>query len=714
MLGARSVAVVGASATPHSFGHRLLSELGRSPSRPEIYPVNPRYGEIDGRACVPSLADLDGPVDLVALAVGDSSLEAQLIMAADRGDRSAVIFGSIVDVETSSPDGAPGGAEEVDDKAGGRVGLRERLAAIASEAGMALCGGGCMGFVNMVEGLRAIGYHEQDPLPAGPIALVTHSGSAFSALLRADRRLGWTLAVSSGQELVTTAASYLDYALSLEGTGVVALLLETLRQPEAFRASLERARSAGIPVVALTVGASASGRAMVAAHSGALAGSDAMWEALFEAHGVLRVGGLDEMADTLELLAAGRRVLPGPTVRRRRGIAAVHDSGAERALVVDVAQSVALPFAEISPATTERLGQLLDPGLDPVNPLDVWGRGASTRELFAGSLTALAGDEAVDAVALCVDFVPELDGDSSYAQALLDGWSATKKPVCLISNLSSSLDRQAARRLREAGIPVLEGTRSGLVALAHLLRAPEAAAAAVNDGTATAGGQPVDPDRRAHWRARLEKGSLSGAEGFLLLADYGIDTVACAGVGSAEEAVAAAESIGWPVALKTDNPSVSHKTDAGGVFLGLVTPAEVRRAYAEMSRRLGPQAVVTAMAPAGVEMALGVVQDPLVGPIVVVGAGGVLVEVLRDRAVALPPMDEVRAHHLLDRLSVAAVLSGVRGRPPADRRAIERAVVAVAHLALELGEVIEALDVNPLLCHETGAIALDCLVERRL
>ena len=213
---------------------------------------------------------------------------------------------------------------------------------------MALCGGGCMGFVNVVEGLRAIGYHEHDPLPAGPIALVTHSGSAFSALLRADRRLGWTLAVSSGQELVTTTASYLDYALSLEGTGVVALLLETLRQPEALRASLERAKSAGIPVVALTVGASPSGRAMVAAHSGALAGSDAMWEALFESHGVLRVGGLDEMADTLELLAAGRRVLPGSTVGRRRGIAAVHDSGAERALVVDVAQSVALPFANLA------------------------------------------------------------------------------------------------------------------------------------------------------------------------------------------------------------------------------------------------------------------------------------------------------------------------------------------------------------------------------
>ncbi len=173
----------------------------------------------------------------------------------------------------------------------------------------------------------------------------------------------------------------------------------------------------------------------------------------------------------------------------------------------------------------------------------------------------------------------------------------------------------------------------------------------------------------------------------------------------------AAESIGWPLALKTDNPSISHKTDAGGVFLGLASPAEMRRAYAEMAGRLGPAALVTAMAPAGVELALGVVRDPLVGPIVVVGAGGILVEVLRDRAVALPPIDQLRAGRLLDRLSVAPVLAGVRGRPAVDRRAAEQALEALSALALELGDVIEALDVNPLLCHQKGALALDCLVE---
>jgi acetate---CoA ligase (ADP-forming) len=402
MLEARSVAVVGASARPDSFGERVVTEVARSASAPEIHLVNPKYTEIAGLPCVPSLLAIKDPVDLVLFCIGDASLEAQLGLAAQRGDRSAVIYGSAVDADGS---------------------LRRRLAAIASEAGMEVCGGGCMGFVNGAHGLRAIGYIEPHPLPAGPIALVTHSGSAFSALLRADRRLGWTLAVSSGQELVTTTASYLDYALSLPETEVVALLLETLRSPASLRSSLTRCAEVGVPVVALTVGGSPGGKAMVAAHSGALAGDDATWEALFEAYGVLRVRGMDEMADTLELLAAGRRVRVGAA----GGIATVHDSGAERALVADVADEVGVRFAATAEPTHAVLAALLDPGLEPGNPLDVWGRGAATKDLFAACLLALADDDSVDAVALCVDLVPELEGDTAYANALLEPWERTTK-----------------------------------------------------------------------------------------------------------------------------------------------------------------------------------------------------------------------------------------------------------------------------------------------
>jgi acyl-CoA synthetase (NDP forming) len=689
MLEARSVAVVGASPRPASFGDRVLTELARSHSAPDIHLVNPKYAEIAGLPCLPSLAEIPGPVDLVLCCVGDASLESQFELAARRGDRSAVIYGSVVDADGS---------------------LRRRVTAIAVEAGMEVCGGGCMGFVNRVHGLRAIGYLEPYPLPAGPIALVTHSGSAFSALLRADRRLGWTVAVSSGQELVTTTSSYVDYALSLPETEVVALLLETLWSPTSLRSSLARCAEAGVPVVTLAVGGSPGGRAMVAAHSGALAGDDATWEALCDAHGVLRVRDLDEMADTLELLAAGRRVrsrsarsdasarLPAG------GIATVHDSGAERALAADVAHEVGVGFATISERTHNALAVLLEPGLEPGNPLDVWGTGAGTKDLFAGCLLALADDDDVDAVALCVDLVPELDGDTAYPEALLDTWGHTTKPLCLVSNLPSALDRPAARRLRDAGIPVLEGTRTGLRALGHLL---ELARNGERHPPA-----PVEPDiaRRDRWLHRLSLGPLDGAASLALVRDYGIAVPRHAAVSSAEHAIEAAESIGWPVVLKTDEPGIAHKSDASGVILGLDSPAALGRAYEELAGRLGSRAIVMSMAPAGPELALGIIRDPLLGPVVVVGAGGLLVELLADRAVALPPIDLAGAHRLVDGLAVRPVLDGVRGTPSSDVDAVAAGVVAVSQIAVELGGAITALDVNPLRCGPSGAIALDALV----
>ncbi len=480
MLEARSVALVGASPRPGSFGRRMVEEVARSPARPEIRLVNPRHAEVAGRRCVPSLADLPAPVDLVLLAVPDAELEQQLSLAARRGDRSAVIFGNAHEDRAPDPHPAPRSAPDprpaprsatdprsAPDPRPAPPPLRERLAAIARSAGMQLCGAGCMGFVNVSRGLRAIGYTEPDPLPVGPVALVTHSGSVFSAMLRVRRAIGYTVAVSSGQELVTTAASYLDYALGLPETRVLALVAEAIREPGALRQVLARAAERDLPVVLLTAGRSARGRAMVAAHSGALAADDGGWEALARAYGVHRVGDLAELADTLELFAIGRRATRPPA--RGAGIATVHDSGLERAHAADLADQVGVPFAAIGEATKAALAGILDPGLAPDNPLDVWGTGAGTRQLFSRSLITLAGDPAVAAVALAVDLVRELDGDDSYPLAALDAAAQTAKPLVVLGNLGSVVDQDLAAQLRQHGVPVLEGLRPGLLALRHLL-----------------------------------------------------------------------------------------------------------------------------------------------------------------------------------------------------------------------------------------------------
>jgi len=687
MLEARTAALVGATPRPGTLGLRALVELERSPSVGAIHLVNPRRaGErVRDRTVLSSLEDIDDPVDLVLFAVGDEHLEDAISSAARHGDRSGVVFSS-----------AAGAAHD-------GTARRDRIAAIARDAGMALCGGGCMGFVSQT--VRAIGYLEHAPLPAGPIALVTHSGSVFSALLRAERPFGWTLAVSSGQELVTTTAAYLEYALSQPGTGILALVLETLREPERAFAALERARDAGIPVVALTVGTSHGGGAMVAAHSGALAGSDGAWEALCDRYGVLRVHDLEELCDTVELLLSGRR----PPGRGRgaagRGIAAVLDSGAERALLMDVADACGVPFADIAASTRTALEGVLDPGLVAENPLDVWGRGRDTEELFTDALVALARDDAVDAVALAVDLVSEFDGDESYPASVVAAWNRTEKPLCVLSHVPSALDRASAHKLRAQGIPVLEGTRSGLLALRHLLELRDQAARPV---TAP---RPLDAARRDRWRARLGRDVFGPGDAAALLADYGIPAPPAVAVANRTEAVAAAGDLGYPVVLKTATPGLAHKSDVGGVRLGLASPGEVDAAYLDLAGRLGPLVTVTPMAPPGVELALGLVRDPMLGPLVVVGAGGTLVDLVADRAVALPPLGVHDARRMLGRLRARRLLDGYRDVPAADLEAVLRSIQSMSDVAVELGDVLRALEVNPLRCTAEGVLALDVLVE---
>jgi len=682
MLEARSIALVGASARPGSLGARMISEVGRSPSRPRTYLVNPRYPEISGQPCLPRLADLPEPVDLAVLAVPDTALEEQVAAAASAHARSAIIFGSAFDPPGTS-------------------GLRNRLAAIATDAGLALCGAGCMGFVNLARGLYAVGYLLPDPVPAGPVALITHSGSVFTAMLNARRGFGFTLAASPGQELVTAAAAYARYALGLPETRVLALVLEAIRDATGLREVLADALAADVPVVLLSAGASEAGKALVAAHSGALAAADGAWEALAGAYGVHRVGDLAELADTLELFSSGRRCAPGG------GLATVHDSGLERAHAADLAAELGLPFAPIGAQTTERLAAALDPGLDPANPLDLWGTGRDIEPLVADCLSALAADPAVTAVVLAVDLAPEWDGDDAYPRAVITAASRTGKPVAVLAGLPATLDPIAAATLRAAGVPVLEGTRSGLLALRHLLDHADRPEPPPDPVTA-------DPERRRRWARLLSSGAtLDGAVLFDLLRDYGIQAVRARPAATRAEALDAAAALGYPVVLKTGEPHIAHKSDVGGVRLGLGDPAAVGAAYDDLAARLGPRVLVCETAAPGTEVALGLTRDPTLGPLLVIGAGGLLIEILAERAVVLPPVTRPQARAVLARLRLARILAGARGQPAADLDAIADAITGLSALACDLGDLLEALDINPLICGPAGAVAADVLVVAR-
>ena len=302
MLEARSVALVGASPKPGTPGNQMVRQLTVGRFAGEAAAVNPKYEEVEGVACYPTLEEVPFVPDLVLLGVGNPLLEEQMVAAAERGARGVVVFASGLEDPPREPP------------------LAERLRRIAREAGMVVCGGNCMGFADIERGLRALAFEERVDLEPGGVTLISHSGSAFTALLHAERWVRFNLAVSAGQELTTTMADYMHYALERESTRVVALYLETVRDPENFRRALETAVERDVPVVALKVGRTEASGSLVTAHSGALVGDDAAYEALFDAYEVARVGTLNEMADLLELLGAGRRAVPGE-------LAAILDSG---------------------------------------------------------------------------------------------------------------------------------------------------------------------------------------------------------------------------------------------------------------------------------------------------------------------------------------------------------------------------------------------------
>src|SRR5918998_1508838 len=409
MLEARSVAVVGASPRFDSPGYHMVKQLIIGFSG-EVAAVNPKYDEVEGIACFPSLREVSFVPDLVLLGVCNRRLEKQMEESARCGARGVVVFASGLE---DPPGGPP---------------LTERLRSIAAEAGMVVCGANCMGFADVERGLRALAFEERADLEPGTVAWISHSGSAFSALLHAERGIRFNLAVSTGQELTTTMADYMLYALERESTRAISLFLETVRDPEGFRLSLQAATERDVPVVALKVGRTPTSRRLVTAHSGALAGDDAAYEALFDAYGVARVGSLNEMADLLELLGAERGAVPG-------GPGAIHDSGGERAHMVDVAADLGLPLALPSKETLLRVATRLEPGLPAVNPLDAWGTGKDAYGIFLDCSRYLVEDPGTGAFAYMVDLHSE-GSDRGHAWAAEQAWASTAKPFAVVCGVS--------------------------------------------------------------------------------------------------------------------------------------------------------------------------------------------------------------------------------------------------------------------------------------
>jgi len=687
LLMPKRVALVGASPKEGTVGNGMIVAATIGEPVAEIVLVNPNYPEIGDRKAYPSLREAQGatlgPIDMAVLGVSNERLEAAVHDAIAAGVKALTIFAS----GYLDTDPAPK--------------LTARISAMAREAGIQICGGNCMGFYNLSYGLRVCGFPPPPWMRNGGTVLLTHSGSVYSGICHNDKRMGWALAVSAGQELTTTVADYLDFALEMPETRCIGLFLETVRDPANFVAGLEKARDRDIPVIALKVGKTAASAAKAVSHSGAIAGNRAAYAALFDRHNVIEVETLDDFANALRFYSGPRRLAAGD-------IATMHDSGGLLELTIDLAEKRGVAFAAISKDTKRKLAKRLDAGLEPTNPLDAWGTGKDYEAAMGDMMTALAKDPATACGIFCVETRDGYYLSDGYAALMESAFARTTKPLLLATNLGSNGSDGVAQRMTEHGIPVLSGVDSALSVMKLAIQHRDRASAERLEISAAPAGL------RAKWEPRLSLGEpLDEDASLALLEDYGMQVPKRHVVGSVEQAVTWAQRIGYPVALKTAAPGILHKSDVGGVKLNLRDEAELRAAYDDLAQRLGARMLLTRMAEKGTELALGGLHDPQFGMLLMLGAGGTLIEMLDDRALALAPIDELEAERKLDGLKLRKLLAGVRGARPAHVPSVLMAISRFSMMLADLDGLIAEADVNPLIAGPSACMAVDALIVPR-
>ncbi len=714
LMRPRSIAVVGASQREVR-ANRVLRTLNAVGYTGEIYPINPNYAEVLGLRCYPDLASTPTPADCAVVAIPAARVADALDGAVAAGVRSAIIlaagFGEI---------GAAGQA------------LQQRLEALSNDRGIVICGPNCFGVLNVWDRTAPFIGVIPIPLVAGNIGLVSQSGGLTNVIVPPlmARAVGFSHVVSCGNQAGATIEDFLSFLVDDDATEVIAAFVEGFRRPRALLAVAAKARARGKPIVILKVGTSEVARQTALAHTASVVGSSEVVEAALRQHGIIQVSSLNELIETLVLLsltATRERFAWG----RRAGV--ITGTGGFMAYLGDASAEIGIELPALGDASQARLTEVLPGFVGATNPLDGTGAMYEDPTLFPEMLERLAEEPAIDVVAVHLDFNPRnADGrDTARSQFVPDIVRVAptlSKPVVLFTARPGSLiDLDISTALRTAGVALLDGAEEALLALRHMAEHRADGAGQVR-GAHDPRGWGADQPRISLGGAipdltTLPSGWLDSPTAFALLNAAGIPVPDRQLARSAEAAVAAASRVGYPVALKVESRSIQHKSDVGGVALGLDGPEAVRAGFDRIMAQVAERApdaivdgvIVEQMGSAGIEMLLGVKRDPGFGPVVAVGLGGLFVEIFDDVAVGLPPLSDAEARAMLQRLRSWPLLNGARGGPPADVAALVRAIRSLGDLAIALGERIEAIDVNPLLVFPTGrgVLAVDALVELR-
>lgn len=689
LLRPRSVAVIGASSTPTRIGGIIVSLLQRYGFPGQVFPVNPKYEEIRGFRCYASIAEIpaDADIDVAIVYLSADQVNDVIRACGKRGVRGLVVISS--------------GFAEV---GGDGVRLQQELAATADSYDMAMCGPNCAGVANFVADFVAYGttnFIDLEHVKKGNVALLSASGGLGNTIFTycQERQVGLSHIVGIGNEAVSTAADYLDALVDDPDVSVLLGNIEAVRDPVRFFDAADRAAAAAKPIVVLKGGRSEAGLHSIMTHTAALGGSPQAFAGAFRKHGIIQVYDLDEMADCAMLLT---RITP--TAGRRLGVFSLPGGGT--GLVSDLAADHGYEVPDLEPETIAKLKGILPDIAIPKNPLDPTAGFGRDSQKLQEALKVFSADPNVD-ILVFFPLASQVDYSLKLARDIVAVKDEIGKPIVVIWTAGRQLEPGAWRTLHDAGIPLFTQTDAAFRALERVRRYAEFLAGRDD---------PEAADFGPHLGQALQAGTARDE-----LARFGIRQPRTHLATSAQEAASAATSFGAPVAMKIVSPDIPHKTEAGGVRLGVVGGDAARATFEEIAanaRAHAPAARIDGvelqeMVPDGVEILLGVSTDDQLGPILTVGLGGVLTEVLRDAAQRPVPVSRAEARRMLAELRSSQVLEGVRGRPAADVDALLDAMLSISALADAWRDRKPEIDINPVvvLKRGRGAVAVDALVQ---
>lgn len=687
LFAPRSIAIVGLSAR-RGVAQFVLGNLEAYGYGGAVIGVNPNYHHVAGYQCVPSVDSLPFAVDCIVVAIGGPAAVRAIRDAADLGVPAAILL-------------AAGFAEAGEDG----TALQAEVVSAAAEHGMAVLGPNCIGLINVADKVAPFGAQLDARLQPGGVAAVVQSGSVAIALSHPARRLGFSYIASIGNEAVVDAAQCIDFALADPRVTTIAAFLEGIRHPAAFIDALGRAREARVPVVALKAGRSPAGRRSSLAHTASLVGSDLAFDAVCRQHGVTRVRDLDELVEVTKLLSSGQ-------IPQGDGLAVMTLSGGESTLMLDRAHDLGLRLPDLARSTCERLSAVLPHFAVAANPLDGTGVAANDPELFGACISALAADPGVDLLLVLDDAIEGAAYAPPVARAVAGLLPTLDTPLVWCGTFSRGIDDEVEKVLDDAGVPFLYGMEEGLRAVAALL-AYRRFLSRRQPGPTTSG-------RRAP-TGRLDTLSaggnrLVGPQAAPLCRAYHIPYIQHAVVTSREEAAARMQDLQVPLALKLADATLAHKTEVGGVRLGLTDEEELLEAFdalARVAREHGlAQRFELQQMQSGVELIVGATRDDF-GALVTVGLGGIFAELLRDVSIRVAPLTPADAEEMLSELRGAAILEGYRGHEPVRKSALIELILRVSDLAIDLGMRLEDLDLNPVIVSGDGVVVVDALVTLR-